>query len=82
MIFLREEKKKTTRNKKPRIEETILYKDNKDLWKRWSEQLKESYKEFRTARWQTHKDYVSPLAEKKLLKIVNKYNENISKQLM
>jgi len=82
MMWFERQVKKTVSNKRPPIEDTILHEDNKQLWNRWSESLKESYKEFRLARYETHKDYVSPLAEKKLLNIVNKYSENISKKLM
>lgn len=81
-LSLWKRKIKRTKVTKPPIEDTIMYMENKDFWKRWSDKLKESYKEFRTARWQTHKDYVSPLAEKKLLNIVNKYSESISIKLM
>ena len=79
MIF--EEKKKVVKTK-PLIDDTILYHENRDSWKSWTDTLKDKYKEFRNARYETHKDYVSPLWEKKLLNIVNKYPQRIGIALL
>ena len=79
MIF--EEKKKVVKTK-PLIDDTILYHENRDCWKSWNEELKDKYKEFRHARYETHKDYVSPLWEKRLLNIINKYPQRIGIELL
>lgn len=67
---------------KPLIDDTILYQEHRDSWKAWGELLKAKYKEFRHARYETHKDYVSPLWEKKLLNIINKYPQRIGIALL
>ena len=59
-FWKRKIKQKVTREK-PKIDDTILYHENRDSWKSWTDALKDKYKEFRHARYETHKDYVSPL---------------------
>lgn len=81
-LWKREIKQKRTPKEKPKIDDTILYQENRDLWKSWNEELKEKYKEFRFARYETHKDYVSPLWEKKLLNILKKYPHRICLALL
>lgn len=80
-FWKRKIKQKVTREK-PKIDDTILYEENRELWKAWRDSTKDKYKEFRNARYESHKDYVSPLWEKKLLNIINKYPERVSIALM
>jgi len=80
MIF--EEKKKRAKTEKPNIDDTILYEENRNLWKSWQTDLKEKYREFRYARFQKWKDYVSPYWEKKIINIINKYPKRVSLALI
>lgn len=70
--------KKTTKN----LEDTILYKENLELYKKWTPKLREAYKTFRQERYAQHKDFVSHWAEKLLMNKINKYSESISIKLM
>lgn len=75
-------KKLKTPKKNPVFEETILYPENKELWKKYSDKLKNAYTTFREDRYTQHKDYVSASAEKLLLNKINKYSESIAIELM
>ena len=71
-------KKKTTKN----LADTILYKENLELYKKWTPKLREAYKTFREERYSQHKDFVSHWAEKLLMNKINKYSESISIKLL